>query len=112
MSNPEPTPGRLPKKGTGAPWGPVYGEILTFDLPAPRLRQAGDPESRLPAIDRLEGFHPLSACGHAQAGGGPCLYRRVLVPIRVNRGVLPAWLYVVENRWTGGCKEISGGVWR
>jgi gamma-glutamylcyclotransferase (GGCT)/AIG2-like uncharacterized protein YtfP len=48
MSNPEPTPGRLPKKGTGAPWGPVYGEILTFD----------DPVIRLPAIDRLEGFHP------------------------------------------------------
>jgi len=31
--NPEPTPDRLPKKGTGAPWGPVYGEILTFDDP-------------------------------------------------------------------------------
>ncbi|MGB9619199.1 MAG: hypothetical protein ACPL7K_02165, partial [Armatimonadota bacterium] len=25
MSNPEPTPDRLPKKGTGAPWAPVYG---------------------------------------------------------------------------------------
>ena len=32
----------------GAPWGPVYGELLTFD----------DPEDRLPAIDRLEGFTP------------------------------------------------------
>ena len=53
MSDPEPTPDRLPKKGTGAPWGPVYGELLTFD----------DPDNRLPAIDRLEGFHP----------GGPCL---------------------------------------
>ena len=29
MSNPKPTPDRLPKKGTGAPWGPVYGELLT-----------------------------------------------------------------------------------
>jgi len=42
-------PDRLPKKGTGAPWAPVYGELLTFDGPR---------EARLPAIDRLEGFHP------------------------------------------------------
>ena len=27
MFNPEPTPDRLPKKGPGAPWGRVYGEI-------------------------------------------------------------------------------------
>jgi gamma-glutamylcyclotransferase (GGCT)/AIG2-like uncharacterized protein YtfP len=54
----------------------VYGELLAFD----------DPETRLPAIDRLEGFHP----------GGPCLYRRVLVPVQVNGTDLPAWLYVVE----------------
>ncbi|MDY0295901.1 MAG: gamma-glutamylcyclotransferase family protein [Acidobacteriota bacterium] len=92
MSNPEPTPDRLPKKGTGAPWGPVYGELLAFD----------DPESRLPAIDRLEGFHP----------GGPCLYRRVLVPIRTNGTVLPAWLYVVGDPWTGSFKELTAGIWR
>jgi gamma-glutamylcyclotransferase (GGCT)/AIG2-like uncharacterized protein YtfP len=92
MSNPEPTPDRLPKKGTGAPWAPVYGEILTFD----------DPVIRLPAIDRLEGFHP----------GGPCLYRRVLVPILVNGAVLPAWLYAVGDRWTGACKELTAGIWR
>lgn len=48
MSNPEPTPDRLPKKGTGAHYSPVYGELLAFE----------DPENRLPAIDRLEGFHP------------------------------------------------------
>jgi len=92
MSNPEPTPDRLQKKGTGAPWGPVYGELLAFD----------DPESRLPAIDRLEGFHP----------GGPCLYRRVMVPIRTNGTVLPAWLYVVGDRWTGSFKELTAGIWR
>lgn len=86
----------------GAPWGPVYGEVLTFDLPAPRLRQAGDPENRLPAIDRLEGFHP----------GGPCLYRRVLVPVQVNGGEFSAWLYVVGDRWTGSFKELTGGIWR
>jgi gamma-glutamylcyclotransferase (GGCT)/AIG2-like uncharacterized protein YtfP len=92
MSNPEPTSDRLPKKGTAAPWGDVYGELLTFD----------DPETRLPAIDRLEGFHP----------GGPCLYRRVLVPIRTNGTVLPAWLYVVGDHWTGSFKELTAGIWR
>jgi len=92
VSNPEPTPERLLKNATGAPWAPVYGELLTFD----------DPETRLPAIDRLEGFHL----------GGPCLYRRVLVPVRVNETVLSAWLYVVGNRWAGGCKELTGGIWR
>ena len=91
MFNPEPTPDRLPNKGTGAPWGSVYGDLLAFD----------DPETRLPAIDRLEGFHRR-----------PCLYRRVLVPVRINRTVLPTWLYVVGDRWTGSRKEISGGVWR
>jgi len=92
MSNPEPTPDRLPKKGTSAPWGPVYGELLTFN----------DPVIRLPAIDRLEGFHP----------GGPCLYRRVLIPVRANGTMLPAWLYAVGDRWTGSFKELSGGIWR
>lgn len=92
MSNPEPNPDRLPRKGTGAPWGPVFGELLTFD----------DPDTRLPAIDWLEGFHP----------GGPCLYRRVLIPVRTNGAELPAWLYVVGDRWTGSLTELTGGIWR
>jgi len=92
MSNPEPTPDRLQKKGTGAPWGDVYGELLTFD----------DPVIRLPTIDRLEGFYP----------GGPCLYRRVLTSAQVHGTVLPAWLYVVGDRWTGNVKELSNGIWR
>jgi gamma-glutamylcyclotransferase (GGCT)/AIG2-like uncharacterized protein YtfP len=92
IPNPEPTPDRLSKNGTGAPWGPVYGDLLAFD----------DPETRLPAIDRLEGFHP----------GGPCLYRRVLVPVQINGTVLPTWLYVVGDRWTGNVKELSNGIWR
>jgi len=92
MSNPEPTPGRLPKKGTGAPWGPVYGEILTFD----------DPETRLPAIDRLEGFRP----------GGPCLYRRVLVSAQANGTELPVWLYVFEVTSNRSFKPLPSGKWR
>ena len=91
MPNHEPTPDRLPKNATCAPWGPVYGELLTFD----------DPETRLPAIDRLEGFRP----------GGPCLYRRVLIPVRVGDRTFPAWVYVAESRRTGALKELSGGVW-
>ena len=93
MSSPEPTPDRPPKKGTGAPWAPVYGELLTFD----------DPETRLPAIDRLEGFRP----------GGPCLYRRVLVPVCMNRERrLIAWAYVAGNRLNGRFKALPNGNWR
>ena len=92
MSNPEPPPDRLPNKGTGAPWGTVYGELLPFD----------DPETRLPAIDRLEGFHP----------GGPCLYCCVLVPVRTSGAELPVWLYAMGDRWTGSFKELTGGIWR
>ncbi len=74
----------------GAPWGPVYVELLTFD----------DPESRLPAIDRLEGLHP----------GGPCLYRRVLVPLWTKETMLPTWLYMVGDRWTGSFKGLTAGI--
>ena len=91
MSNPEPTPDRLSKKGTGAPWGPVYGELLTFD----------DPENRLPAIDRLEGFHP----------GGPCLYRSVLVSAQVHGTVLPAWLYVGEDPISKRFTPLGESCW-
>ena len=55
-------------------WGRVFGELLTFD----------NPETRLPAIDRLEGFRP----------GGSSLYRRVLVPVQADGAVCPVWLYV------------------
>jgi gamma-glutamylcyclotransferase (GGCT)/AIG2-like uncharacterized protein YtfP len=94
MSNPEPTHDRLPNKGTGAPWGPVYGELLTFD----------DPENRLPAIDRLEGFHP----------GGQSLYSRVLVPVCMDKERrLTAWAYVAGRsilpRDLRQLKEVS--VW-
>jgi len=69
----------------------VHGELLTFD----------DPVIRLSAIDRLEGFHP----------GGPCLYRRVLVPVQVSEAGLPAWLYVCVG---GGSldRELQSANWR
>jgi hypothetical protein len=56
----------------------AYGEVFVFD----------DPGSRLPAIDRLEGFDPAGASGH---------YRRVLLPVEAEEGSrLLAWAYVVE----------------
>jgi len=77
----EPTP----ESATAGDWGPVCGELLTFDLPAPsEARQAGDPETRLPAIDGLEDFHP----------GGSSMYRRVLIPTFTRETVVPVWLYV------------------
>ena len=88
------------QSATAGDCGPVYlsavpgtaqagGELLTFDLPAPsEARQAVDPESRLPAIDRLEGFHP----------GGSSLYRRVLVPACIRQEVVVgAWAYAGES---------------
>ena len=51
-----PTGARMRHSGD---WGAVYGELLTFD----------DPDSRLPAIDRFEGFRP----------GASSHYLRVLV---------------------------------
>ena len=72
----------VPENATAGDWGPVYGELLTFD----------DPESHLPAIDRLEGFHP----------GGSSLYKRVLVPVHARESIVVAWLYIgdrlLENR--------------
>ena len=70
--------------------GVVYGELLEFD----------DPETRLPAIDRLEGFRP----------GGRSLYRRVLVPVRVKESFTVAWTYAVETRprdWP----RLGSGCW-
>ena len=57
----------------------VSGEILYFD----------GARSRLPAIDRLEGFDPADASSH---------YRRVLLPVEPEEGrVLLAWAYAVTE---------------
>jgi gamma-glutamylcyclotransferase (GGCT)/AIG2-like uncharacterized protein YtfP len=57
----------------------VSGEILYFD----------DAGSRLPAIDRLEGFDPADTSSH---------YRRVLLPVEPEEGrVLLAWAYAVRE---------------
>jgi len=77
----------VPESATAGGWAPVYGELLTFD----------DPESRLAAIDRLEGFHP----------GGPSLYKRVLVPVCAGEELFPAWLYV-GGRLSEGRMTLTG----
>ena len=58
----------------GGSWGPMYGELLTFD----------DPETRLPAIDLLESF----------LLDRPSIYTRVLVLAIIHGGAVPAWFYV------------------
>ncbi len=62
--------------------------VLTFD----------DPESRLPAIARLEGFRP----------GGSSLYRRVLIPATVNGARELAWVYTVETTRIKRRRIVSG----
>jgi gamma-glutamylcyclotransferase (GGCT)/AIG2-like uncharacterized protein YtfP len=69
-------------------WYTVYGELISFD----------DPEERLPALDRLESFHP----------GEESLYKRVLIPVTLPRTVESAWTYVVES--VSG-RYLPGGCW-
>ncbi len=78
------------QSATAGDWAPVYGELLTFD----------DPESRLPAIDRLEGFHP----------GGSSLYRRVLVPVCTSGKTIPAWVYVGAPKHRER-RSLPNGTW-
>ena len=78
----------IPESATRASWGAVSGELLTFD----------DPESRLPAIDRLEGFRP----------GGSSLYRRVLVPVAVSDTQQLAWVYTLEATRIKRRRILSG----
>ncbi|HEX5847553.1 MAG TPA: gamma-glutamylcyclotransferase family protein [Rubrobacter sp.] len=68
----------------------VYGEILVFD----------DPGSRLPAIDRLEGFDPAEDSSR---------YRRVLLPVELEEGPrLLAWAYAVSEPWGA---HVPDGRW-
>jgi len=67
----------------------VFGELFGFD----------DPETRLPSLDRLEGFDP-DASSH---------YRRVLLPVETSEGSgVLAWAYVVRE--SSGV-YLPGGSW-
>ncbi len=80
-----------PENATPGDWCPVYGELLTFD----------DPEFRLPAIDRLEGFLP----------GRSSLYKRVLVPVCISGQISPAWVYVIAQKHRAW-RFLPKGIWR
>jgi gamma-glutamylcyclotransferase (GGCT)/AIG2-like uncharacterized protein YtfP len=68
----------------------VLGELFAFD----------DAESRIPPIDRLEGFDPADSSSH---------YRRVLLPVETSEGsVVMAWAYVVE---ASSGAYLPGGSW-
>ena len=67
----------------------VSGELFDF----------GDPEERLPALDRLEVFDP----------SGTSLYRRVLIPAETSEGTgVLAWAYVIEG---SSGTHLPGGRW-
>ena len=83
--------GRLGREPVPSLVGPrVFGEVFVFD----------DPESRLPALDRLEGFDPADPSSH---------YRRVLLRVETNEtsGLL-AWAYAVEE---SSGTYLPGGRW-
>ncbi|MGI9050010.1 MAG: gamma-glutamylcyclotransferase family protein [Rubrobacteraceae bacterium] len=70
-------------------WDEVQGEVLAF----------GDPGSRLPPLDRLEGFDP----------NAPSLYQRVLLPVRTSGSSITAWTYVVG---APSGVYLPGGRWQ
>jgi gamma-glutamylcyclotransferase (GGCT)/AIG2-like uncharacterized protein YtfP len=72
-------------------WGRVYGELLTFN----------DPESRLPAIDRLEGFDP----------NGRSMYQRVLVVAECHDRLFSCWTYHGLDYILRGSFRLPGGYW-
>ncbi len=78
------------ESATAGDCGPVYGELLTFD----------DPETRLPAIDRLEGFLP-------DTNG---LYNRVLLPVGIQGQAVSGWVYV-SRLGTTGLRWLQSNIW-
>jgi gamma-glutamylcyclotransferase (GGCT)/AIG2-like uncharacterized protein YtfP len=71
---------RLGRERLAPQEGPrVFGELFAFD----------DPVSRLPPLDRLEGFDPADESSP---------YRRVLLPVETEEGTVTlAWAYVVKE---------------
>jgi gamma-glutamylcyclotransferase (GGCT)/AIG2-like uncharacterized protein YtfP len=82
---------RVGREQVPSPDGPrVRGELFAFD----------DPESRLPLLDRLEGFDPADASSH---------YRRVLLPVETDEGsTILAWAYVVDE---SSGTHLPAGSW-
>lgn len=79
----------LPLSVTPAAGPTVAGELYAFD----------DPEARLPALDRLEGFHPE---------GAPSEYHRVLLRVVTLAGDACAWTYI---QTTAAGTPLPAGRW-
>ena len=72
-------------------WRQISGELITLPSPV----------ATVPPIDRLEGFHP----------DGACLYRRVLVPVKLSdERVATAWCYVGAGPSIAG-RPTGRNVW-
>ena len=85
-------PHLIPEDPPTGDWARVSGELLTFD----------DPEIRLPAIDRLEGFTCQVSCS----------YYRYLIPIAVRYTSEPAWIYGIQSiNDSRELRKVSGGAW-
>lgn len=75
-----------------APLRWITGEVLTFD----------DPEARLPALDRFEGY---DADGHS-------LYERWLVPVRFADGRwMAAWTYLAPDPVPAAWRPFDQAAW-
>jgi gamma-glutamylcyclotransferase (GGCT)/AIG2-like uncharacterized protein YtfP len=73
-------------------WRMIHGEVLTFTEP-----------ERLARLDQLEGFHPPA----------PCLYHRVLAPVRLLGGEwLAAWVYTVGDHAPARLLPLDENRWR
>jgi len=73
-------------------WLPVRGELVTLAEPA-RL---------LPPLDALEGF----------VGGVAVDYERVLLPVRVDAGLVAAWAWVAPGgRPSQDCRPLEADSW-
>ncbi|WP_234042112.1 gamma-glutamylcyclotransferase family protein [Persicirhabdus sediminis] len=75
-------------------WGEVYGELMAFS----------NVQESLAGLDDLEAY----------SVGGPCLYRRVLVPVRVADRYQLAWVYVMDEDTVASFagEYIESGMWR
>jgi gamma-glutamylcyclotransferase (GGCT)/AIG2-like uncharacterized protein YtfP len=73
------------------PWRWVHGELFNFSE-----------AERLAELDRFEGYH---LAGH-------CLYRRVLAPVRLQRGAwTTAWVYTVGDLVLDALEPIDAETW-
>lgn len=107
-------PGRPDRGGRRGPRPPLRDILWN---PGPAGSGGRHPRCRDHQSARRHGHTGVRRGSHVQSRANPRPApeegdRRVLVPVQVNGTVLPTWLYVVGDRWTGSFKELTGGIWR